>query len=233
MKRIIFTLCLCCVLTTPLFSQGTITIYYDKNWEEISNEKEAVYYRKAISESDNVWQVNDYYITDTLQMSGTYKSRKFNIRYGHFVYYFENGQKDSEGIFVDDKRDGEWNFYHENGKKKSSGKFILDDKSGFWQYWDENGRLKSTENDSKPNNCTIEGFYPNGASSFKGTFQNNKPHGLWVYTNSKGRVTFSGNLKNGKKEGEWTRFYKEGNLKLVYKDGETVKQKLGGIVRGE
>ena len=62
-----------------LYAQDTVTVYYDKDWKEIQEKEHASYYRKAFVEN-NIWKVNDYYMSYKLQMTGTYPSKKFDIR---------------------------------------------------------------------------------------------------------------------------------------------------------
>lgn len=60
---------------------------------------------------------------------------------GHKIFYYENGNKSSEGLMFDGKPDGNWKTYHENGILKSEGNrrnFLLD---STWKFYDESGKL--------------------------------------------------------------------------------------------
>jgi len=60
---------------------------------------------------------------------------------GFNVFYYENGEKSSEGNMVGGKPDGFWKTYHENGVLKSDGNrknFFLD---STWNFYDESGKL--------------------------------------------------------------------------------------------
>jgi antitoxin component YwqK of YwqJK toxin-antitoxin module len=60
---------------------------------------------------------------------------------GYNTFYYENGNKSSEGTMVDGKPDGYWKTYHENGILKSEGNrlnFLLD---STWKFFDEEGDL--------------------------------------------------------------------------------------------
>ncbi|MCB0402675.1 MAG: hypothetical protein KDD41_11365, partial [Flavobacteriales bacterium] len=126
-----------------LFSQDTISRYYDKDWNKITNKNAAVYYGKSFKNNDLGWTTRDYYISGKLQMEGTFKSKKNKTKHGHFTYYYENGQLKSEGDFVNNKHEGEWHYYYEHGQLKSKGSYRDGNYEGPWQYFFEDGQLKS------------------------------------------------------------------------------------------
>ena len=233
MKKTLFSLLFLFAASGLLFAQDTLYIYYNNDWAEVSDKSEAVYYRKAFPAGNSEWIVNDFYMNDKIQMTGTYKSKKFTVRNGHFVYYSENGNKASEGEYINEKLEGLWTYWHDNGQKKAEGMYGDSEKAGTWNYWYDNGRLQSKETYKKAGSGSIEGFHENGVTSFKGNFGINGPQGTWMYWNSDGRVTFSGNFKNGLREGEWTRSFRDGETKIVYKYGVPEGKRTGGIVRNE
>jgi len=60
---------------------------------------------------------------------------------GYNIFYYQNGNRSSEGTMVDGKPDGYWKTYHENGILKSEGNrknFLLDSS---WKFFDQNGQL--------------------------------------------------------------------------------------------
>ena len=126
-----------------VFSQDTITTYYDSKWKEVSKEN-AKYYRIATKGDKKQWNVKDYFMNGKIQMEGTYQTKKMDIRIGHFTYYFENGFKSSEGDFLKNKFNGEWTWYHENGKVSTKEIYSKDELIDI-QCWDENSE-KQEEN---------------------------------------------------------------------------------------
>jgi len=131
----------------PLLSKGqdTLVVYYNSDWDEISQEKKAVFYRKLYQVSEDTWQAKDYFIEGNLQMVGQFKSELTKERKGIFTYYFKNGQVESTGLFVDNNEEGEWLYYYENGKIKKeaifdNGNCIIERKH------DENGKITVVEN---------------------------------------------------------------------------------------
>ncbi len=89
-----------------VLAQDTITVYYNNKWTEIEDKNKATFYRKAFLDSNKVWIAHDYYMSNKIQMVGSFKSKKCKVKDGHFVYYYENGRKSSEGNYVKNKNEG-------------------------------------------------------------------------------------------------------------------------------
>jgi uncharacterized protein len=177
-----------------VLAQDTITLYYNNNWTEIPNKNQATYYRKAFIDSNKVWTVRDYYSSNKIQMTGTFKSKKFKSKHGHFIYFHENGRKASEGEYVNDKNEGIWTYWHENGQKRSEGKFKNDLRQDIWVYWHENGQRKS-----------------------EGLYIDNKTEGKWEYWFDSGEKQSEGKFFHGQQDEIWNYFYKTGQIKRVEK----------------
>ena len=177
-----------------LFSQDTIVKYFNTNWEEVKDKNIASFYRKAFKGSDNLWIAHDYYISNKIQMIGTYKSEKLNIKYGHFSYFYENGKKKSEGDYINNDNDGFWTYWYENGQKRSEGNYKNDLKQGKWEYWHENGKKKS-----------------------EGRYTNSNSEGLWQFWYDSGEKQSEGIYSGGVKDSIWTYWYKSGKLEFVEK----------------
>jgi uncharacterized protein len=233
MYKILMSLLILLAASDSLFGQDTITIYYDNNWIETLNKNEAVFYRKAFTDSNNVWKVQDYYINNMIQMTGAYKSKKLVSKQGHFVYYYENGNKTSEGNYVDDQEEGLWNYWLESGQKRSEGKYLKGEKTGVWNYWYTNGQLASKETYTKGGSFFVEGYHENGNIRVKGNCDKGIPEGMWVYWNSDGRITMKGNFNHGLRDGEWIRSFRDGEMKITYNNGFIEGKQLGGIARDE
>lgn len=44
------------------------------------------------------------------------KRNKIMVKNGKWNYFYENGNIESQGVFVDDKKTGKWKYYNENGE---------------------------------------------------------------------------------------------------------------------
>ena len=60
---------------------------------------------------------------------------KDGISDGKFIYYYENGQKSSEGNYKDGKAVGLWTYWYENGEKEIEGSYKDGVPTGIWTFW--------------------------------------------------------------------------------------------------
>jgi len=117
MKQLLFTFLLL-ITVQAVQSQDTIVSYFDRHWKE-TDQANAVYFRKAAQGEHRSWTVKDYYRNGTLQMSGSYKTKKLKKKHGYFQYFYENGRVYYEGRYETDEFDGEWKWYREDGSLSS------------------------------------------------------------------------------------------------------------------
>lgn len=59
------------------------------------------------------------------------------------TYFYENGQVQQEGYFVDGKLDGIWVSYNEDGDKTASGEYVSGVKTGKWFFWSKDSQKSS------------------------------------------------------------------------------------------
>lgn len=59
-----------------------------------------------------------------------------------YVDYYDNGQIEVKGKYVNGKREGERLAYYDNGKIKTKGKYVNGIREGEWLYYDENGQIE-------------------------------------------------------------------------------------------
>lgn len=209
MKQISLFIIFCWVFSSYIYSQDTLTIYFDKNWNVISDKDKATFYGKGYRDKNKLWAENDYYISNKIQMKGFYRDNNLQIKHGNFIYYYENGQKSNEGEFINNNKDGEWKYWYENGELSSIEFF-------------KNGILLSSE-----------GYFENGQKKYSGQFNHGLRNGQWTYWGLNGKIAATGEYKNGKKNGEWIRFFRDGEMKLYFKNDIIEGKMVGGIVRRE
>ena len=123
-------------------SQDTLTTYFDEDWDPVKKAKHAAFYRKSFYNSDNTYQVNDYYMSRQLQMSGTYLSEDIKYESGEFIYYYESGKVDHHGFYEKGKKVGVWKYYFKTGELDAEGNYVNNKKDGEWLYYHKNGKLR-------------------------------------------------------------------------------------------
>lgn len=143
--------------------------YLDKEWSKTSKEK-ATYYREKRKVAKKHWEVKDYYMSGTVQMTGSFTSRRLKKRTGECLWYYESGQlktqkQYSDGLIQDTvykwyesgelrlkksyndlgKKEGLEEFWYKSGNINYSGINKNGEKDGVWKWYFENGVVSSKE----------------------------------------------------------------------------------------
>lgn len=127
-----------------VFSQDTLVTFFDSKWKE-TTEKNHVYYRKLFKNTLNTWVVQDFYKDGQKQMDGYFNNPKAEEKNGHFVYYHENGQKSSEGEYLQGYKTGYWKGWFPSGAPDNEGGYLKGNRNGIWKWYHENGQLSARE----------------------------------------------------------------------------------------
>jgi len=80
-----------------------------------------------------------FYESGKKRVEGNYNAE--GKKEGKWVYWYENGNKWSEGYFADGLDDGKRTTWHDNGKLHFSGRLDHGKRIGTWKFYDENGKL--------------------------------------------------------------------------------------------
>lgn len=155
------------LIAARTFSQTIKTIYYDSDWKEISNKKNASFFRKIENDKNhtNHFIVKDFYITGEAQMEAEMISYNPEVMDGNVTYYFKNGKKHTERKFINGKENGYYKEWYENGEIESEGLMQNDGQTGEWKYYYSNGKIRTTGTMIKGNKSgnwkvyNIEGKY--------------------------------------------------------------------------
>ena len=144
MFRISLLLLLIIISNKSIGQQKLDTIFYDIFWKETKVKDSIEYYRIAIK-TKKEFIVNDYYYSNhKLQMSGTFNSLDKEDRNGLFKFYEKSGELSSEGIYVNNLKQGEWKEYN-NGKLWVSSNYKNDSLHGEFLAFHPNGKVKRND----------------------------------------------------------------------------------------
>ena len=183
------------------FSQAPISkkIYLDSLWNE-TTEANHKYYRiiKSYNVDQDLYLFQDSYKSGKLQMKGTSKSKDYLSKEGQFLFYYENGNKQSMINYVNSAPRGKQFDWYDNGQIKSEIEH-LENKNGSIaeisvnQFW-------NTENVQK----VIDG------------------NGDYEYSSDGNHE--SGKIKNGFHDGTWKGYSNRLNCSYteLYEDGKFV-----------
>jgi len=120
---------------------------------------------------------------------------------GAFKSWFENGEQEATGNYVDDRKHGKWSIWWDNEHKRFSCFFVEGRENGKVQFWHENGQ-----------------------ASVRGTFRDGLKEGKFTYWYPDGTKMATGNFVRGKREGRWLEWGRDGKLKraLSYNAGRQI-----------
>lgn len=87
----------------------------------------------------NGFKQGEFYL---LKMDGSYAvlgHMKKNKNDGDWKYFYDSGQLECSGSFIDDEPSGKWIWYHKNGNMKCEGNYINGKPEGRWIKYDQKG----------------------------------------------------------------------------------------------
>ncbi len=164
-----------------------------------------------------------HYRNGKLEQTGKYKEG--GKPHGEWIWYYPNGQVLREEYYRRGLEDGEMIEYDSTGNIIARGSYIDGLQDGEWVYY---------EGDYKREGSYVEGmmhgewtgtYLSNGKLAYKGKYVEDEPDGkhVWYYDN--GRKMLEGKYVMGKKQGDWKRYDRQGNVifSITYKDGKIVK----------
>ena len=131
---------------------------------------------------------------------------KDGIKIGLWRGWYENGEKNFEKIYKDDKRDGLWTTWYKNGQKSSEGTFKDGVQDELEMYWYKNGQ-KYREITYQDGELINERYWTDDG------FNN----GELIFYFKTGEIWKKGNLKDGKREGEFITYGYYGSQDIYHK----------------
>ncbi len=93
-------------------------IYLNAYLEKVNGKKSASYYCELVEQTDIGYHYKVYYMTGELKMDGWYADEEMEQAHGLFSYYYQSGQMESTGEYLDDVKFGIWERYSANGTEK-------------------------------------------------------------------------------------------------------------------
>lgn len=187
------------LLSTLSFSQTPKDgkIFLDSTWNE-TTEANHKYYRivKDYYSDKEIYKIYDYFRSGVLQMAGASKFKDRLRKEGQFVYYYENGNKESMKNFINGSQTGKQYNWYKNGQKKSESEFFIDTNTRYpsykiIQFWDIDGNQKIIDGNGEYETKT-DSFYETGKMA------NGLKHGIWEGNIKSLNLSYKENYENGK-----------------------------------
>ncbi len=134
----------------------------------------------------------------------------------YIIFYNEKGQKVSEGMLINKKREDKWLYYHLNSTEIMTLEFYKNDLlNGLKQVFYKNGKLAEESNYILGKK---EGIYKkyteNGVVLEEVIYKNDERNGAVIYRNLDNQIITKGFYVNDVKRGVWT----------TYENGKVIKE---------
>ena len=82
--------------------------------------------------------------------------KEHNDNHDYTIFYYCNGQLESEGNWKNGKKDGLWKYYNKKGILKLESNWKNGKKDGLWKNYNKKGVLKSERNYKDGKRVTIK-----------------------------------------------------------------------------
>lgn len=137
---------------------------------------------------------------------------KNNIPQGTFKYYFPGGSVKAVSVFSEDGKTTNTTTWFENGKKNAEGKYVNEKREGVWRFFSEfDESLVAEENyKSGKKNGVAKTYYAGKKVVEEINWKDGLREGPWVQYFDDGTVKLKGSYKNDLKEGQISVFYPTG-----------------------
>jgi TonB family protein len=199
MKNYFFLLAYLCTSFAFSQSENDKKVFLDSLFKETTEENHK-YYRiiKDYALDKTSYKMEEYYKSGVKKTEGLINNKISLEKEGEFITYYENGNKESSKFFSQYKLTGKEILWYENGNKKSEATYT-------GEKWDTGRSYKIDQFWDIQNKQTV--INGNGFCNQNTQFE-----------------TYSGNIKDGLKDGVWTgKYFKSaGSYSETYKEGQFI-----------
>ena len=183
--------------------EGSYAIYDSASAQKIIEKM----YKKDLLHG--VWK--EWYLDNTLKLEYSYKNDNLH---GVSIDYDSTGKKDSEKMYKEGLKDGEWNFYNDDVVLVRVEVYNDDLKDGLWYTKDLETRDIHYEEYREDKFIVryTEHYYPNFQLMEKYAYKDSLPHGKWVGYYKDGETKHVKRFEDGKKQGKWQYYTELGDV---------------------
>lgn len=143
---------------------------------------------------------------------------------GSWIKWYSNGKKHEEGVYKYGKKGGTWTGWFKNGIKKYQGKYIDGTLDGSYIEYDNKGNL--IKNIIYSGGGIVSEYHISHDNSGKVEFhkKHGKLDGQWTRWYPNGNIAEEGHYKNGDRDGLWEGWYKSNKkyFSCNYENGNKV-----------
>ena len=191
-------------------------------WHENGQKAAVQYYLNGLEDSVWTWWDEDGNVTEVAHY-------KHGMLQGLKTRYFPNGNKFEEAVFVEGRLHGKAQSWYESGSLNSEGAFERNQREGKWKHWYENGQLLTQGSYIEGSETGLwESYYEDGTRQAVLNYEGVTRYVLSFWTrdgkqlvangnghyqnyHENGQLESEGAVLNGLPQGDWTRWYANGN----------------------
>jgi len=145
--------------TTLSYSQKLKTYYIKTNGEKSS--KLYANFKRTVQDQNDIWVVKDYYLNDSLRMTGQFLDKNLTQETDIFTYYHMNGNLSRIIEFKNGVKHGNEKTYTISGTLLQSGNYNMGEVTGKWIWYNEDGTIENKLENVNPN-ILSENYAPAG-----------------------------------------------------------------------
>jgi len=146
--KTLFLLLFITVITVNSHAQKIKTYYINGNGEKCS--KVFANFKRAVQDNNNIWLVKDYYLNDSIHMTGNFLDKNLTRKTDTLKYYYPNGKLSSAVVYKNDLKHGIANFYNITGNLSKSANYSMDVPTGKWIWYNEDGSIENELDNVNP-----------------------------------------------------------------------------------
>lgn len=196
------------IMSTGYFNMGM----RDSLWHWYTTEgkpESSGYYKNGME--DGCWM--KYYENGNVLDSVCFTDGRMT---GEYISRYENGNIRELGYYKLDLKDSIWNTFYENGQLASSGKIIKGTPSGDWITYFEDGKISGEISYDSDNDIIMKNIWDKNGKQL--IYNGN---GTYKEFSNDDQIIVLGEVKNGRKTGEWKSYSEEGKLteEGIYENG--------------
>lgn len=135
------------------------------------------------------------------------------MRNGTYTFFYDNN-KQVDGNYKNDLKNGEWTFYNQNGEISITGQYEHGDKAGTWLYYRNNEIISKLIYSENAEIDTFYGYWPDGQIAHEKIIDRKSETTKSIQFYDNGKPLQISESINGKLVGSYQRYDSIGNLVL-------------------
>lgn len=140
MKKSLLLLTLMLLVQTG-YSQKSKTYYINNDGEKIS--KNSAKYKRTVERQNTIWLVKDFYLNDSLRMTGSFLDKNLSLKTGVFETFYPNGKISNSVAYKDNLKQGDAQKNYIDGSVSEVQHYDQDKPSGTWIWYNEDGSVNN------------------------------------------------------------------------------------------